>query len=134
MWHPRLGEGMPSLSPRSLHRFLLFFFLRVEEEAEEEPGFEASMASAIATSSCNLFSSRGVNVGVSIKAMNSALTLLRRTFHALRASFASSSLVPVLVLLRRQRLREEEGEGCSIHSLACRTRQRRHGELRQAVP
>ena len=41
---------------------------------------------------------------------------------------------PVLVLVRRQRLREEEGEGCSVHNLACRTRHRRHGELRQAVP
>ena len=64
---------MPSPSPRSLHRFLLFFFfLRVEEEAEEEPGFEASMASEIVTSSCNLFSSRGVSVAVSTKAMNSS--------------------------------------------------------------
>ena len=84
---------MPSPSPSSLHRFLLFFlFLRVEEEDEEDPGFEASMASEIDTSSCNLFSSRGVSVGVSKKARNSSLTLLRRTFHALRASFASSSL------------------------------------------
>ena len=44
------------------------------------------------------------------------------------------SLLPVLVLLRRQRLREEEGEGCSVHGLACRTSQRRTGEMRQAVP
>ena len=72
VWHPKCGEGMPSPSLRSLHRFLLFFFfLRVEEEAEEEPGFEASMAFEIATSSCYLFSSRGVSVRVSIKAMNS---------------------------------------------------------------
>ena len=73
---PKIGEGMPSPSPRSPHRFLLFcFFLRVEEEAEEEPGFEVSVASEIVTSSRNLFSSRGVSVGVSIKAVNSSLTL-----------------------------------------------------------
>ena len=31
VWHPKWSEGMPSPSPRSLHRFLLFFFfLRVD--------------------------------------------------------------------------------------------------------
>ena len=113
-WHPRWGEGMPSPSPRSPHRFLLFFF-------EEEPGFEASMASDTFTSSRNLFSSRGVRVGVPIKAMNSSLTLLRRTFHALRASFASASpaflflllllLVLLLLFLLQSQLEEELDSG-----------------------
>ena len=70
----------------------LLFFRPEEEEAEEVPGAAESIASHRSSSSRILLSWRGVRPGVFSKATNSAQTNLRRTFHFLRASFASSSL------------------------------------------
>ena len=97
---PKMGDGMPSPSLRSPQRFLLFiFFLRAEEEAVEDPGLEASMASSATASSRILSCWRG-ELGRSLKAKSSSLTFLRRSLQAKTASFASSSLLQLLVTER----------------------------------